>query len=64
MKKGAFLNHFYRKVEKTQIEQSDEIYKIKLLELFDSTGGKLGTKKLSELMKNKVIYVVKNEYYD
>lgn len=53
VKKGTFLNHLYRKVEKTQIEQSDEIYKIKLLKLFDSTGGKLGAKKLSALMKNE-----------
>lgn len=53
VKKGTFLNHLYRKVEKTQTEQSDEIYKIKLLKLFDLTGGKLGAKKLSALMKNE-----------
>ena len=53
VKKGTFLNHLYRKIEVTQIQQSDEIYKIKLLELFNLTEGKLGAKKLSALMKNE-----------
>lgn len=53
VKKGTFLNHLYRKVETTQIQQTDEIYKIKLLELFNLTEGKLGAKKLSALMKNE-----------
>ena len=53
VKKGTFLNHLYRKVEISQIQQTDEIYKIKLLELFSLTEGKLGAKKLSALMKNE-----------
>ena len=53
VKKGTFLNHLYRKVEITQIQQDDEIYKIKLLELFDLTDGRLGARKLSALMKNE-----------
>lgn len=53
VKKSTFLNHLYRKVEVTQIKQSDEIYKIKLLELFNLTDGKLGARKLSVLMRNE-----------
>ncbi len=53
VKKGTFLNHLYRKVEVTQLQQSDEIYKVKLLELFTLTDGKLGAKKLSALLRNE-----------
>lgn len=53
VKKGTFLNHLYRKVEVTQLQQSDEIYKAKLLELFNLTEERFGSKKLCALMKNE-----------
>ncbi|MDD3049198.1 MAG: IS3 family transposase [Bacilli bacterium] len=50
VKKGTFLNHLYRKVEETQLEKEDKIYKDKLTELFHLHEGRLGSIKLSKIM--------------
>lgn len=53
VKKGTFLNHLYRKVEETQVQKEDEIYKLRILELYNLHNGRLGTIKISELLRQE-----------